>query len=165
MLRTIAFASVAAAAIILGNTASAQVGAKKPSDERAKQLLDEAGLKYTVDKDGDFRLLYEFEDGRTHLVFVNSRTSTYRTMEVREVWAVACQSDRLPENVLRRLLEQNSELKIGAWTVVSGKEKQLAVFVVQLAADTDAKSLVTALQAVSTTADEMEEELTGEDEN
>lgn len=165
MVRVILFMVATAAAVLAVHPAAAQVGTKKGADVRAKALLDDAGLKYTVDDDGDFRLLYEFDDGRSHLVFVNSRTSTFRGMEIREVWAVACQTEKLPENVLRRLLEQNGELKLGAWSLVATEGKEAAVFVVQLAADTDTRSMVTALQAVSTMADDMEEELTGEDDN
>ena len=58
------------------------------ADLRVQSALDDAGLKYTIDDDGDFRLLFGQEDDRSQLVWINSNTEEYGNMELREVWGI-----------------------------------------------------------------------------
>lgn len=145
--------------------ASAQVGAKKAGDPRVEKLLKEADLKYTVDKDGDFCLGNNLGDGRTQLVWILSNTSELGTLEIRQIWSIAYRSKTpFSARVANRLLEQNSKVKLGSWQVRKMGDDYVAVFSAQIAADTDKLSLVFALHAVTTTADEIEKELTSKDE-
>lgn len=149
----------------VSNPAWSQVGAKKSGDERVKKLLEDAEIKYEVDKDGDFKLINEVNDGRTQLVFVLSETSKLGTLEIRQLWSVAYRSkDPFPALIANRLLEANSEVKLGAWQTLKMGNDYLAIFSAQVAADTDRRSLLLALHAVTTTADEIEKELTGKDD-
>ncbi len=143
----------------------AQVGAKKAGDPRVEKILKEADLKYTVDGDGDFRLINDVGDGRTQLALILSNTSELGTLEIRQIWSIAYGSKTpFSARVANRLLEQNSRVKLGAWQVRTMGDDYVAVFSAQIAADTDRLSLLSALHAVTTTADEIEKELTGKDD-
>ena len=49
-------------------------------DSRVEKALKKLGLKYEVDEDGDFKLVFAVEDNR-------STTETLGKMEIREVWS------------------------------------------------------------------------------
>jgi hypothetical protein len=154
-------------AIVLAAACSvgfAQVGAKKPHDNRVKQVLEEAELKYEIDKDGDFKTGNKFDNGRTQLAWVLSNTNKLGNLEIREIWSIGYASEsRIPDRILRKLLEQNRKVKLGAWQIRKMGDQEVAVFSAQVAADADKETLLLALQAVTSTADEMEKELTGKD--
>lgn len=139
-------------------SASAQDAPKH--DERIQKLLDKEGIKYEIDSDGDFKLVYEVgEAGRTQLAFIRSHTETYRNLEIREIWSPAYKSDAetLPSDIANMLLEDNAKKKLGAWQ----KQGQHAVFVTQIPADADFETVLSALKAALETADAIEEQLTG----
>jgi hypothetical protein len=69
-----------------GFTPKARLQAGEP-DQRVEKALKKLGLKYTVDKDGDFKLIFTTEGDRTQVVFINSGTETLRKMEIREIWS------------------------------------------------------------------------------
>lgn len=70
----------------------------------------------------------------------------------------------LGEAATRWLLEQNAQVKLGAWQVERMGGCYLAVFSAQEPADADRQILLSAVQAVLVTADEMEHEPSGGDE-
>ena len=145
-----------------GTLALAQVGGKPAGDPRVERLLEAADLNYEVDADNDFRLVIEFNDGRSQLLWVLSNTTELDDLEIREVWSVAYRSETpLPTRVASRLLSQNANVKIGAWQTRKMGDEYVALFSAQIAADTDPATLLTVIQAVSATADEMEIELLG----
>jgi len=154
--------------LILGGlllASHAQVGKKKAGDPRVSGLLDEAGLKASIDDEGDFRLHNEVADGRSQLVWILSKTSELRELEIREIWAIAFKSPTpFSADVANQLLEQNCQTKIGAWQMRKMGDDFVAVFSAQIAADTDVDSLTTVIDAVALTADNMEQELSEGDE-
>jgi hypothetical protein len=159
---TIAAATVV---ILLAGNALAQIGAKKEGDHRVKALLDKADLNYEVDKDGDYRLINGLENDRTQIVFIFSNTSNLGNMEIREIWSVGYLSDSImPSSVAKDLLSENRIVKLGAWELGRFNGKEAGVFRAKIAADTDVKTLLMTLQAVSKTADEKEEELMSKDD-
>lgn len=138
----------------------------KQGDHRVQKLLEKLDLKYSVDQDGDFKVVVEFEDGRSQAAFINSDTETLGGFEIREIWSVAYISEGyLDIDTANTLLLANDKLKIGAWRLIAaGKNRYLAAFCVQISADTDPQSFLDALLVVLRIADEMEEKLTGEDD-
>ncbi len=150
---------------LVSQTAFGQVGAKPMADQRVEKLLQAAELKYRIDEDGDFVLGNRIDEQRTQLAWILSRTSQLGTMEIRQIWSIAYRSaEPIPPKIAARLLEQNGQVKLGAWQIRKMGENYVAVFAAQIAADTDTKTLLLALHAVTTTADEMEKELTGKDD-
>ena len=64
--------TVALATLSLAFAASA--AAAEP-DKKVGKLLDKSKVRYEVDADGDYKVTYELENGRTQLAFVRSTTS------------------------------------------------------------------------------------------
>jgi hypothetical protein len=157
---------VQAASAQLGNAAR-----KPPADARVRSALNEIGYKFEMTGDNDFKLVpIKTEGERSQLVYVNSNTEKYGTLEIREVLAPAFLSNGpLSAAVANRLLRENNEVKLGSWRLVvinSGDNagKYLAMYAAQVAADSDAESLRLAIKSVILIADRMEKELTGKDD-
>jgi len=126
--------------------------------------VNEAKLKFTVDNEGDFRLLFDVGDDRSQLVWILSRTNRLEALEIREVWSIGYQSERpLSADIANRLLEQNAKVKLGSWQLRRMGDKYTAVFSAQIAAETDRATLLAAIRAVTTIADRMELDLTNKD--
>jgi hypothetical protein len=135
------------------------------ADARVERLLREIAAEYTVDEDGDFRLVYDIGGGRSQLVWIPSGTSDFGALEIRQVWSIAHRSQGpLPVELANRLLDRNGAVILGAWLTEPAGEEFGVIFAVQVAAETDALSLRSAIHAVATTADAMESELTGRDD-
>ena len=150
--------------LVLAPVAFGQLGSAPSGDQRVKKALDELELKYTIDSDGDFKLTFEFEDGRSQLCFINSNTETFKNLEIREVWAPGYKSDGpFSATVANKLLEDSFKKKLGAWqTMTSDDGTYLAVFAAKIDAACDAPSLHACIKAVISAADDMEESLTGD---
>jgi len=140
--------------------ASAAEDEAPKADQRVRKALDELELKYTIDSDGDFRVLFDMGEGRSQLAIIRSSTSKYRNLEVREIWSVGYKSEgkQFPQEVANALLEDTFPKKLGAWA----KLDDLAVFVVKFPADADNETLLSCLKLALEAADAMEEKLTGE---
>ena len=94
-----------------------------------------------------------------------ARKPQFGKFDIREIFSVAHVSDGpLDANLANALLIYNAHLKLGSWRVHRRDDDTCVVaFAVQIAANTDAKSLLTALSAVVETADEVESKLDEED--
>ncbi|KAB8189502.1 hypothetical protein FKV24_009265 [Lysobacter maris] len=138
-------------------------GTVQAEDASIERQLDALGYNYDVDEDGDYKMTFEVEDGRTQLVFVISKVESYGKHKVREVWAPAYRAEDsdFPTLVANRLLQETMENKLGAWA----KQDDMAVYVVKIAADASNEELEDAIEYATQVADRMEAILTdGEDE-
>ena len=137
----------------------------KQGDNRIQTLLEELELKYDIDNDGDFRVAFELEDGRAQLAFIRSETTQFGNFDIREIFSVAYISDGpVDAQLANALLIYNAHVKLGSWRVERQPDDQCVVaFAVQIAANTDARSLFTALRLVIDTADNVERKLDEED--
>lgn len=129
-------------------------------DPLVKRMLDAKGTNYTVDDDGDFKIVIEYSDDndRTQLVYVRSAVETYQSHRVREIWSAAYKAptDQFPQAIANRLLAASHEMKLGGWV----KQDRYAVFVVKLPAEASADDLRSAVSYAAGMADDMEKELT-----
>lgn len=111
--------------------------------------------------EGDYRLVFVMDgekEGRSQLVYVRSSLEQYGTLRIREIWAPGYLSatDAFPAKVANRLLEATQESKAGAWA----KQGRYAVFVIKVRGDAGSDELSDAIEAAVHSADEMEAELT-----
>jgi hypothetical protein len=156
--------------VMLSLSASAAQAQDAPAlaptvDARVERLLKEVAAEYTVDEDGDFRLVYDIGGGRSQLIWIPSGTSDFGALEIRQVWSIAHRSQGpLPAELANRLLDRNGAVILGAWLTEPAGDELGVIFAVQVAAEADALSLRSAIHAVATTADAMENELTGKDD-
>lgn len=130
----------------------------KPADAALGKQLDGLGIKYQVDEDGDYRMTFEVEDGRSQLVFARSPVETFGDSRIREIWSPAFRyaTPELDQKIANRLLSHGATMIMGGWT----RQKTLAMFVVKVPADASPQQLRDALEAAALAADEIERELT-----
>lgn len=143
--------------------ADAQADAtQRSADPAIGRHLDSLKYDYQVDDDGDYKLTFDMDNGRTQLAFVISAVEKFGAFQVREVWAPAYRATggEFPAAVANRLLDDSNASKLGGWV----RQGDMAVFVVKLAADATAAQLDDAIDFVLRSADQMEQELTGRDE-
>ncbi|HNR67139.1 MAG TPA: hypothetical protein PKN04_04850 [bacterium] len=138
----------------------AQLGDDTPAhDARIEKILQAKEIGFTIDKDGDFKVVVDVGNGRTQLAFIFSSTMEYGNMEIREIWAYAYRSEnnQFPVDVANLLLEDTFPKKLGAWA----KKDNMALYMVRISANANEQSLLSAVQFAAEAADEMEEKLTG----
>jgi hypothetical protein len=129
-----------------------------PSDPRVEKALNAMELVYETEPNGDYRLLYDTGDGRSHLVWVRPQTQSIGELEVREVFATAHEYEgEVPEDVAYDLLRLNSGYVTGSWCI----EGSRVIFIARVDADASDAELDAAIGAVLFTTDDMEKELTG----
>lgn len=142
---------------------------KKPqpeADPRVAAALAANEVKYETADDGDYRVAFELEGGRSHRCVIRSNTYEYRGYEIREITAMALISQGpFDSRTANLLLRQNEQLKVGAWGVWRNEDDvHAAVFTAKVAADLPPNDLLGVIMAVLNTADEMEARLSGRDD-
>jgi hypothetical protein len=138
--------------------------AARGADPRVAAMLAAAQLGHTVDADGDFRILYALQDGRTQLAWIASETAIVAGLELRELWSVALWGRGEPAPaLLARLLEDNAARRVGAWQLQRSGDEYLVVLSAPMPAAADAATLLPQLEAVAVGADAMEQALDGRD--
>lgn len=149
-----------AAALLLAITATGAHAAE--ADKAVGRALDKLEYTYEVDEDGDYKMVFDMDDGRSQLAFVRSTVEEFGKHKIREIWSPAYTSPgkQFPAAVANRLLEDSQDAKMGAWV----KQDQLAMFVVKVDANATPEALSDAIDAAIRTADAMELELTEQDE-
>ena len=150
---------------------AAAQNAHPKADKRVRSSLDDLSLAYDLTPTNDFKLRPLSTEGeRTQLVYVNSITQRYGSLEIREIIAPAFLTEGpLTEALAARLLRENGEVKLGAWRTapISDGDKAgkcLIMYAIQIAADSDTEALRLAIKNAALTADRLEKELTGKDD-
>lgn len=131
-------------------------------DPSVAHKLNKKDTPYTVDEDGDFRILVNVEDERTQLVWVRSSVNETDQQRVREIWTYGLRSEerRIPAHVANKLLAENAELIIGSWARQDGN----AVLIIRIDADADADTLDEAIDLAASIGDRMEQRLVSGDD-
>lgn len=131
------------------------------ADSSVASRLDARGMRYEIDGDGDYKVVYNYaEEGRTQLAFVSGRTEDIAGFRIREVFAPAARLDQDGVDGARALalLEDSRQQKLGAWEVAG----DVLYFVIKLPDSVDAAALETALDIVAQVADDKEIEFSGD---
>lgn len=135
-------------------------------DLRMKKQLDRMNLNYEVTSSGNFKLLFELEDKRTQIVFINSETRMHKDAEVREISSPAkfvTKADELSHEQLWMLLAFNSQTTLGAWQLEPASDGWGLHFTVKVPAMMPENRLMMYMVLVATAADEMEKAFSDED--
>jgi hypothetical protein len=163
-LKPLALATIATLSLLLAYLQPAAAGT---ADPRVKAALDQAGLKYEMTADGDFKVLMRFDDTRTQIILINSNTERLKdtNLEIREVYSVAYKTNgNLPLEVANQLMKDSQKRKIGAWELISmSNGTAMAIFDAKVSADISGDNLEKVITLVGVRADVMEKELTSED--
>lgn len=145
-------------------TALAFTATQAAADDSVAKRLDARGIKYEVDGDGDYKVTYNYSsEGRTQLVFVSGRTEEIAGFKVREVFAPAArlEADGVTEGQLAALMAKSRSYKLGSWEVGG----DALYFVIKLPEPLSAAQLESAMDIAAETADDMEIEISGDDDN
>ncbi len=150
--------------VALGQQAVSAAGAM--ADSRVENALKKVEYKYTVTPLGNFRVSFNLDDGRGHLVFISSSTEKFGSLETRKIWATVMKSkEPLSRDLANKLLMDNIFMKLGAYELTRIDE---GGYKIQFAARVDASgtpaTLMDAVRIVLITADGKEKELTNADE-
>ena len=122
---------VAAAAPALG-----QIGAKSKADDRVRRALRETDLKFTEDKDGDFKLVFSLEDDRRPWCSFPRRRQNGAAWRSARCSPFGCRSKtRFTQANLEAMLKENAKTKSGAWELHEGQGLWAAIFSVKVSAD------------------------------
>lgn len=147
-----------AAALPAALLAAVPAHAAEAEDASVRQRLEAQSIKYAVDKDGDFKITYNYKkEGRTQLVFVSGRTETVGGVPVREVFAPAAKVDAINDAQAMELLRSSRRAKLGSWEIGG----DYLYFVIKLPDTVTAQQLEAALDVAAEVADDKELELTG----
>ncbi|HEX4853818.1 hypothetical protein [Arenimonas sp.] len=131
------------------------------ADASVAKRLDERGVKYEVDMDGDYKVTYNYsKEGRTQLVFVSGGTESVAGFTVREVFSPAArvEGDGIDGAKALELMAESRRNKLGAWELAG----DVLYFVIKLPDDISAAELESAMDIAAETADDMEIEFSGD---
>ena len=149
-------------ALLLALPAPAIAPVDGPADDPVPALLDEAGIGYEVDRDGDYRVIFSWErERRTQMVFVAGRADDIAGRRIREVFSPAARLDgALDADLANALLRDSQARKLGAWEVAG----DVLYYVIKLPEPLDATLLELALSVAAESADDREIEFTGDED-
>lgn len=123
-------------------------------------MLDQQKIKYEVDKDKDYKIIYEFTDQkRTQIVYISGATEDYQGMKIRSIFAPAARIDKdRIDTQFKALLEHNGKSKIGAWEI----DGDVLFFSARFVEPVTAEQLAALLNLVASVADDKEIEVSGD---
>ncbi|MEQ8310036.1 MAG: hypothetical protein RIA72_04985 [Sphingopyxis sp.] len=123
--------------------------------------LDRLRLTYTVDKDGDYRIVFNVRDTkRTQLLYISGRTQSYDCLVIREFFAPAAKVSASVDGAKAlELMAHSHTRKIGSWEIHSS----LLMFTAKIPDVIDGEDLRSLINLVVNTTDEAELKLTGAD--
>lgn len=139
-------------------------------DENAGQneldeYLKKLGLKYEVDKDGQYNFTLVFQDNRSQLVFITPVQLDYDSKQHYDIWSpVAKFQKEIPPEVATQLLYENAQVEIGTYQVLNTSSGKLVVFSTKVASGLDTETFKRMIVRISSIADDAEKHITQEDE-
>lgn len=153
-----------AAMVALPAFAQDAPAATKAAYASVKARLDAGNVRYEIDEDGDYKVVYSYaSEGRSQLVFVSGRTEQAGDLRIREVFAPAARigAGGLDAATANALLRDNYSKILGHWALTDPH----LFYVIQVPDSIDAAGLKTVMDLVAQVADDKEIELTqGKDE-
>lgn len=162
VLAMVAAGACATTAIAEDRAGPATATGPAAGDATLAARLDTRGVRYERDPDGDFRVVFAWQqEGRSQVAFVSGRAHVFGDSAVREVFSPAA---RVPAGGFGAersdmLLRDSQSNVLGAWEVAG----DVLFYVIKLHDDADGARLEQALEAAAQLADDMELRLTGED--
>lgn len=135
--------------------------AAMPDDSIAARL-DARGIRYERDEDGDFRVVFAWQqEGRSQLAFVSGRAHPLGDSAIREVFSPAAPvpAGGFGAEQADMLLRESQRNILGGWEIAG----DTLFYVIKLHDDADGARIEQALEIAAELADDMELRLTGED--
>jgi hypothetical protein len=123
------------------------------------KMLDQKQIKYEVDNDKDYKIVYNFtDDKRTQMVYLSGTVEELEGLKIRTIFSPAAELKKNSiDGQFKALLEQNGKSKIGSWEIVG----DVLYFTVKLPEPVSADQLAGMLNFAASVADDKEIEISG----
>ncbi|MCC9600209.1 serine protease [Stieleria sp. JC731] len=123
-------------------------------------LLDEAGIEYTKHASGHYQIDRSIGSETTQAVFVAKHTEYHGRADVRRIWSTVQTSQTTPaEDLMMRLMRQNSATKIGSWAIEKNDSGYIVFYVAKLDATASDETLESTIDYVARLAGAMQKDL------
>ena len=134
-------------------------------DYSVKNRLDQKGVKYTITKNNDFRVIVKTDNGRDQLVLIFSSTENYKGMKIREISSVGFIGNLTP-SISREMLKRTNSLKMGGWSMFVGDNgKDYGTFSIKFVdQNVSATDLAELVDFVGSVADKLEKDFLQKDD-
>ncbi|MBM3258414.1 MAG: hypothetical protein FJY99_01550 [Candidatus Sericytochromatia bacterium] len=160
-------ATLLALGMLVSGTLPARAAEDSPMATRPQQgpdaiarTLQRLGYKYRQDEDGDYTLIFETENKRSQMVWINGTTETYGPYDIIEIWSPAYRFKGTLDKA-ESYLEASQAKKLGAWQIARNPDGEgILMFVAKLTAPATEAGLDAAIHLVIDVADRMEAQLT-----
>jgi hypothetical protein len=155
--------TIAAALAMLpasGIAAPEKGGSLSAAQNEVKLRLDQLELKYEIDKDGDFKVVYNYSDEkRTQLIWVSGSVEEAGPFRIREIYspAASIKKDGVTGAKALELMAEASSKKLGDWEVRGDG----LYYVLKLAEPMSAEQLKKAMDIAAEVADDTEIKFSG----
>lgn len=141
--------------------AAAPAATPAPPDTLA-QRLDARSVRYERDEDGDFRVVFAWQqENRSQIAFVSGSAHALGASAVREVFSPAAPvpAGGFSAEQADMLLRESQRNILGGWEIAG----ETLFYVIKLHDDADGARIEQALETAAELADDMELQLTGGD--
>ena len=138
-------------------TTSAAVHAK---DATVEKRLEQIGMKYEIDKDGDYKVTIDFaREKRTQMIFVSGATETANGVVIRKIFSPAgiVARDKIDGSKALDLMRNSRINKLGSWEI----EGANLYLVAKLPDTLTSAQLHAVMMIIASLADDKELELSG----
>lgn len=129
---------------------------------KLKKLMDESGIRYEIDKNGDASIVFNYTDvERKQQVWVGADVNPVGNYKIRKVFSYAYMGETEPDaSVLKAALEHNRELATSRWSINQSKKNGRYFFVLTaLVPETaDAETLASIIRGVASRADNFQKD-------
>jgi hypothetical protein len=133
--------------------------------QMVKAMLDEAGIYYSVDEDGDFALVYAIDENRSQKIWIDVGRGEQSGDEQWFVFSYARVYKGVPPvEELLKLLKENSHAEWGSWQTDSSTDEVVILYGGYIGKNAVSGALVDILDMAVSNADSMERELSGADQ-
>ncbi len=134
-------------------------------DFPTERLLKALGYTYELNENRQYRLVINFDDGRSQVIMVTPTMTLFDSRSAYDVWSgIMTYQGTLSPEVADSLLVRNGEVDIGSYQSLPVEEGKLLVFSSKVTGEQTREGFRNLLLKVASEADEMEKHLTGEDE-
>lgn len=128
-----------------------------------KTLMDQTGLKYQMDDDGDARVTFTLPDGRDQMAWVSGTVDDFGPHADRDVYSYIAKLSDVPKSfeVLETLLRHTARKKMGGIVIIH----ETLTYRIDVSTSAGAEGLKAAIIFAVKNADELEKALTGKDDH
>lgn len=117
----------------------------------ADELLKKADLEFTTHESGHLEVKFDEKDYGNQSVFMTKDVEYYERADVRKVWSLAAKLKSVPSvETTMKLLAQNGQTKIGAWSIErTDAGEYLVIYTVKIDATATPDAVKSTMQYVA----------------